>query len=80
MQMPVQHQFGANPAQHLAHRRRIAQTLAPGGGGSLRRVMDQHDAEQPVSLQLRQHFFRGRQLLRPDSAGCREGTGRLRRR
>ena len=52
MRMAVQHQFRAAPREHVAQRGAVPQRLAPAHRVRRRRMVQQHDAEQPGAAGL----------------------------
>ena len=77
MIVAVQNEFGAVRGEHLAKFRAVGQPPQIAVGRALRRVMDEHDAEQSAGLleRLRQ----ARKLRVAEFAGRHERPGRQRR-
>ena len=72
MIVPMQHEFGAVPPQHVAEFGGIHQALEAVRGLGDRRMMDQDHAEQPVGAEPVQKSGQRMQLLGSDLAGGHE--------
>src|SRR3990167_10936448 len=69
--VPVKDEFAADPPDHRLERRGIGQALEGRFAGE-RRMVDQHDAAEPLAAEIDQNFLDGRDLCFAECPGGEE--------